>query len=81
METRRLTAAFLRNALCEYCDYKIIEQQEKISYKLNKKQYSCLKCAVEKKLISDQEIIKFIKSKIPEKRIPYWKIEQQRVRY
>ena len=81
METRRLTASFLRNALCEYCDYRIIEQQEKISYKLNKKQYSCLKCAIERNFISDQEIIKFLKSKIPEKRIPHWKIEQQRVRY
>ncbi|DAC63958.1 MAG TPA: hypothetical protein D7I02_01220 [Candidatus Poseidoniales archaeon] len=81
METRRLTTLFIKNALCEYCDYKIIEQQEKISYKLNKKQYSCLKCAIEKNFITDQEIISFIKSKIYEKRIPHWKIEEQRFRY
>ena len=81
METRRLTKLFMKRAFCLYCDCKLISQDKKIGYKLNKKQYTCLNCAIEKNFISDQEIIRFVKSKISEKQIPHWKIEEGRVRY
>ena len=81
METRRLTKLFMKRTFCLYCDCKLISQDKKIGYKLNKKQYTCLNCAIEKNFISDQEIIRFVKSKISEKQIPHWKIEEGRVRY
>ena len=71
----------MKRAFCLYCDCKLISQDKKIGYKLNKKQYTCLNCAIEKNFISDQEIIRFVKSKISEKQIPHWKIEEGRVRY
>ena len=71
----------MKRAFCLYCDCKLISQDKKIGYKLNKKQYTCLYCAIEKNFISDQEIIRFVKSKISEKQITHWKIEEGRVRY
>ena len=81
METRRLTKLITRKTFCLYCDCKLVSQEKQIGYKLNKKQFSCLNCAIEKNFISDQQIIKFLKSKITEVRIPQWKIEEGRVRY
>jgi hypothetical protein len=52
-----------------------------VGFKISRKQYLCLKCAIENKFISDQEIIKFVKSKIPELRISYAKQKDLRIRY
>jgi hypothetical protein len=79
--TRSLTKLFIKTTLCFFCDRKLIEQEKQIGYRIYKKKYTCLRCAIEKNFISDQEIIKFLKSKIPEKSIPYWKINEERVRY
>jgi hypothetical protein len=79
--TRKLTKLFIKTTLCFFCDRKLIEQQKQIGYQIYRKKYTCLKCAIERNFISDQQIIKFIKSKITEKNIPNWKIEEGRVRY
>ena len=81
MITRTLTRLFIKSTLCFFCDRKLIEQQKQIGYQIYRKKYTCLKCAIERNFISDQEIIKFLKSKIPEKNIPHWKIEEGRIRY
>ena len=81
MITRSLTKLFIKTTLCFFCDTKLISQEKQIGYQIYRKKYTCLRCAIEKNFISDQEIIKFLKSKIPEKSIPYWKIEEGRFRY
>ena len=81
MITRKLTKLFIKTTLCFFCDRKLIEQQKQIGYQIYRKKYTCLNCAIEKNFISDQEIIRFVKSKISEKQIPHWKIEEGRVRY
>jgi len=79
--TRKLTKLFIKTTLCFFCDRKLIEQQKQIGYQIYRKKYTCLRCAIERNFISDQQIIKFIKSKITEKNIPNWKLEEGRVRY
>ena len=81
MITRKLTKLFIKTTHCYFCDRKLIEQQKQIGYRIYKKQYTCLRCAIERNFISDQEIIRFIKSKITEKHIPNWKVEEGRVRF
>ena len=81
MITRKLTKLFIKTTNCYFCDRKLIEQERKIGYRIYKKKYTCLRCAIERNFISDQEIIGFIKSKIIEKHIPNWKVEEGRVRF
>ena len=81
MQPRHLTKFFAKTKTCEFCDLTLIQQQKKVGFKISRKQYLCLKCALENKFITDQEIIKFVKSKIPEIRISYRKQNDMRVRY
>jgi len=81
LQPRRLTRFFSKKRTCEFCNLRLAQQQKKVGFKISRKQYLCLKCAIENKFISDQEIIKFVKSKIPEIRISYQKQKNMRARY
>ena len=81
MQPRRLTKLFSKKRTCEFCNLRLSQQEKKVGFKISRKQYLCLKCALENKFITDQEIIKFVKSKIPEIRISYREENNMRVRY
>ena len=81
MQPRHLTKFFSKKRTCEFCFLRLSQQQKKVGYQISRKQYLCLKCALENKFITDQEIIQFVKSKIPEIRIPYTKQKNMRARY
>ena len=81
MQPRHLTKFFSRKRTCEFCFLTLSKQHKKVGYQISRKQYLCLKCALENKFITDQEIIKFVKSKIPEIRIPQHKQKSMRARY
>ena len=78
LQERHLTKKFYQKTRCEFCEHKLLEQQKKVGYQISKKQYLCLKCSLEKNFITDQEIISFIKSKIPEIKISQ---QEKQLRY
>ena len=84
MEPRKLTKLFYKNVICDLCYIKLYEQEKIAAYSISKKRtkgFICLKCSIEKKFVTDQEIIKFLKSKIPENKMSIAEQEKQRVRY
>jgi len=68
MEGYHLTNYYYGKVKCEICTYRL-PKEKKIGYSISKRVKSgfiCVGCALEKHLITDKEVIDFLKDVIPE---------------
>jgi len=79
MESSCLSSHYYTNVVCDHCE-KLLPKENKIAYSKTKRMKSgfwCIACSLDKHLITDKQVMRFLKKK-PQPRIPFTKKEIKR---